>query len=514
MYTMPFEMLLTDLSARFASVTPGLIDREITNAQRQIVLALDLHRSTIAQAQGSQGFVITHSWATPSAELTRGVIGAHLPYTENVISRGREVCFARIDDLPEEATQDKGTFARFGPRSCAVFPFNVGGKVIGAMSFGHLSREREWTNDVVNGLRVFVEIIGGGLGRIRAEESLGRALEEIRRLRDRLELEHTGQQNARSVARCPGLIGESEALRRVLAQVEQVALTNANVLLTGETGTGKDMVASAIHEFSLRSLRPMVRINCGAIPGTLVESELFGRERGAYTGAMSRQVGRFELAHGSTLFLDEVGELSPEVQAKLLRVLEQRKIERLGSSKSISIDVRLIAATNRDLEKAVRDRKFRDDLFYRLNVFRIHIPPLRERPEDIPFLVRSFVRHFAVSLGKGIEEIDQNSMRAMLQYPWPGNIRELRNIVERAVIMSTEPRLEIYPPTNNVDSAAKPTVSYLDVRREHLRTVLQMTGWRVRGKYGAAAILDLKPTTLDHMIARLGLTRPQKGVAH
>jgi transcriptional regulator with GAF, ATPase, and Fis domain len=292
----------------------------------------------------------------------------------------------------------------------------------------------------------------------------------------------------------------------VLGQVEQVAATDANVLLVGETGTGKEMIASAIHELSLRGSRPMVKVSCAAIPETLIESELFGREKGAYTGALSRQIGRFELAHGSTLFLDEIGELPLEVQVKLLRVLEERQIARLGSSKSIAVDLRIIAATNRDLHKAVREQKFRDDLFYRLNVFPIHTPALRERPEDIPLLVQSFVQEFAASFGKHIENVDQTCIAALQRYPWPGNIRELRNAVERSMILATGPLLQINPPSDYPDLAGA-GLSYVDAEREHVRDVLEMTGWRIRGKGGAAEILGVKPTTLDSRIARLGLTR-------
>jgi formate hydrogenlyase transcriptional activator len=509
-----FEMLLTELSARFVSATAESIDAEIIYAQKQIVQALDLDRSTLAQLQEPDRYVVTHAWALDGTGPFPGFAARDLPWMTSVVGGGEKVCFARIDDLPEEASRDKEIFRRFGPRSSAIFPLKVGGKVIGAMGFGTVRREREWNEAVVNRLRLLVEIIGNGIARTRAEETTLNAMEEIRRLRDRLERENAYLKlEAKVFSGRVGLIGESAALRKVLNQVEQVAPTNSNVLLIGETGTGKEILASAIHALSLRSARPMVRVSCAAIPDTLIESELFGREKGAYTGAMSRQIGRFELAHESSLFLDEVGELSLEVQAKLLRVLEERKVERLGSSKSISVDVRIIAATNRDLQKAVRDNRFREDLFYRLNVFPIRAPALRERPEDIPVLVRSFVREFAVSLGKGIREIDEDCLVVLQHYPWPGNIRELRNIVERAVISSTGPRLDINPPDNRTDND-RPSLSHLDVSREHIRSVLEMTGWRVRGKDGAAQVLGLKPTTLDSMIVRLGLSRTQKRETH
>jgi transcriptional regulator with GAF, ATPase, and Fis domain len=256
----------------------------------------------------------------------------------------------------------------------------------------------------------------------------------------------------------------------------------------------------------------MMRVNCAAIPQTLIESELFGREKGAYTGALSRQVGRFELAHGSTLFLDEVGELPLDVQIKLLRVLQEKQLERLGSPKTISVDVRIIAATNQDLEKAVREKRFRDDLYYRLNVFPIRMPPLRERMEDIPLLIQSFVNEFAKLFGKCIESIDRASIDSLQRYSWPGNIREMRNTVERAMILATGPRLYISTPAVSPNDAP-PSLFLMDAERDHLVNVLDMAGWRIRGKGGAAEILGLKPTTLESMMVRLGISRRSMGEA-
>jgi len=423
------------------------------------------------------------------------------------MARGEEVCLASIDDLPEEAIEEREFARRFGLLSNVTFPLHVGGKVIGATSFGTLHRKREWPDTVIHRLRLFVEMIGSAIARTRAETAIREGADEVRRLRDQLQRENLYlQQEVRAFRGHSCLVGECAALRRVFEQAEQVAATNSSVLLSGETGTGKELMASAIHDLSPRRSRPMVRVSCAAIPGTLIESELFGREKGAYTGALSRQVGRFEVAHGSTLFLDEVGELPLDVQVKLLRVLQEKQVERLGSNKTISVDVRIIAATNRDLEKAVREKTFRDDLYYRLNVFPIRMPALRERPDDIPLLVQSFVNEFAKLFGKGIESIDQDSIVALQRYSWPGNIRELRNTVERAMILATGPRLHIGPPSISPYEAA-PTLLHSDAEREHVRSVLEKTGWRVRGKDGAAEILGLKPTTLDSMMARLGLTR-------
>jgi len=252
----------------------------------------------------------------------------------------------------------------------------------------------------------------------------------------------------------------------------------------------------------------MVRVNCAAIPAALIENELFGRERGAYTGALSRQIGRFELAEGSTLFLDEIGDLPLESQVKLLRVIQDKVLERLGSVDPITVDVRLIAATNRDLEGAVADRTFREDLYYRLNVFPITVPPLRDRVEDIPVLAWTFIEEFARASGKRIDSLSKESLAALRRYPWPGNVRELRNLIERAIILARGPRLVVEPPA--LAAVAPPTSANLaEVQAEHIRGVLERVGWRVRGRGGAAELLGMKPTTLDSRMARLGIRRPR-----
>ena len=308
------------------------------------------------------------------------------------------------------------------------------------------------------------------------------------------------------------IVGQSLAVRHVLEQIRQVASTDSTVLLLGETGTGKELFATQIHELSGRRGRTMVRVNCSAIPATLIESELFGREKGAFTGALARQIGRFELADHSTIFLDEIGELPSDVQVKLLRVLEERQVERLGSPKSIRVDTRIIAATHRDLEQKIVEGSFREDLFYRLNVFPIQVPPLRERAEDIPLLVWRFVEEFSNAFGKRIDVIPRDNMAMLQQYTWPGNIRELRNVVERAMIVASGPRLTLALPTSTT-AATKRSVKLFDVEKEHIRGVLESTGWRVRGAGGAAERLGLRPTTLETRLAKLGLKRPKPGVS-
>jgi formate hydrogenlyase transcriptional activator len=305
------------------------------------------------------------------------------------------------------------------------------------------------------------------------------------------------------------MVGNSPALVEAHALARRVAGTDSTVLLLGETGTGKELFASLIHDLSLRRVRPIVRVNCGAIPPTLIESELFGRERGAFTDAIARQIGRFELADRSTIFLDEIGDLPSEVQVKLLRVLEDRQIERLGNPKSIPVNVRIIAATHRSLEENVAAGSFRSDLFYRLNVFPIHVPPLRERIEDIPALVWHFIREFSEAFGKRIESIAPATMAQLTQYPWPGNIRELRNVVERAMVVAGGPQLTIRMPSA-VSRGASLSAKLADVQKAHIHHVLESVGWRIRGVGGAADRLGLRPTTLETRMMKLGLFRPRR----
>jgi len=342
------------------------------------------------------------------------------------------------------------------------------------------------------------------------EEELYGRLREIEELKKQLEQENISlREEVKLFCPHPEIVAKSGAMKQVLAMVEQVAPTDSTVLLTGETGTGKEMIAREIHNLSKRKARPLVTVNCASLPPTLIESELFGREKGAFTGAMSRMVGRFEVAHESTLFLDEIGDLPLELQTKLLRVLEEGRFERLGSTKPIQVDVRILAATNRDLEPEIQAGKFRRDLYYRLNVFPIMISPLRERTDDIPLLVWTFIRQFEKRMGKHIESVPKRSMEALQRYPWPGNVRELRNVIEHAMIVSPGKTLVVRPPTLSVNEGSKEARSLQEVERLHILRVLEETGWRVAGKSGAAQILGLKPTTLEARMKKLGVTRPK-----
>jgi transcriptional regulator with GAF, ATPase, and Fis domain len=306
------------------------------------------------------------------------------------------------------------------------------------------------------------------------------------------------------------IVGNSDRLRKVIAKAEQVAATDSTVLILGETGTGKELLARYVHDISKRSARPFITTNIAAIPGTLLESELFGREKGAYTGAMTRQAGRFELADGGTLFLDEIGEMPLETQAKLLRVLQSGELERLGSTRTQKVNVRVIAATNRKLPELIKTGDFREDLYYRLNVFPITLPPLRERTEDIPLLVWSFVRELSERMGKPIDRIRKQDLEALGSYGWPGNVRELRNLVERSMILASGPELAMELPEEEGSAEAGPageSRTLREVQRQHIVRVLASTKGRLRGAGGAAAVLDMKPTTLYSLMERLGIER-------
>jgi PAS domain S-box-containing protein len=344
--------------------------------------------------------------------------------------------------------------------------------------------------------------------RRRREEALKQSYAEIERLKDRLQAESDYLKAEIRVVHPHGEVtGQSAVIQKVLRQVEQVAPTGSSVLVRGETGSGKELVAQAIHRLSPRHGHLMVKVNCAALPSGLVESELFGREKGAFTGALTRQVGRFEVADGSTLFLDEVGELSLEVQAKLLRVLETGEFERLGSPKTIKVDVRVIAATNRDLADDIRKGRFREDLYYRLNVFPIRVPPLRERAEDIPLLVWTFLEELSARMGKKITQVPRKAMEALQRHPWPGNVRELRNVIEHAAILTTGDTLRM-PALDDATPAATPPPTLADSERELILRALERTAWRVKGPKGAAAALGLNPSTLYSRMKKLGIRPP------
>jgi formate hydrogenlyase transcriptional activator len=395
---------------------------------------------------------------------------------------------------------------RTGLKSGVVVPLISHDRALGTLGVGSFT-EHAFTEDDADLLNQVGKQVA-----IAVENAL--AFREIDSLKNQLKEEKLYlEEEIRTEYNFEEIIGNSPTLKRVLQDVETVAATDSTVLIYGETGTGKELIAHAIHNLSPRRERTLVKVNCAAIPTGLLESEFFGHERGAFTGAIDRRIGRFELAHQGTIFLDEVEDIPLELQSKLLRVLQEQEFERLGSSRTQRVDVRVVAATNSDLAELVAERKFRSDLYYRLNVFPINVPPLRDRPEDIPLLVHFFANRFAQQMKKKIESVPKETMAALVSYNWPGNIRELQNLVERGVILSRGSSLEIplteLKRSTRVTTVTNNATTLEAVERDHILRVLSETRWVIGGPRGAAARLGMNRTTLNHRMRKLGISRPQ-----
>jgi formate hydrogenlyase transcriptional activator len=505
-----FERMLADLSARLANIPAEQVEHEIQVAQVMLQQFLAFDRSSFAEFQEDGSLVVMSSTAVEGGEPTPlGPAPSQLSWLHDKLRAGEIVAIQKpADDLPPEAINENEYFQRKGIHSYLSIPLRIDGRIVGANSFAAFRETRVWPDDLIARLKLVGEVFAHAIARKREQEKLLAALAEIKVLKDRLERENAYLQHTAQIRPQQRLSSRSARFQSVIEEIMQVAQTGSTVLLLGETGSGKEVLAQAIHDASARRDRPLIKVNCAALPASLIESELFGREKGAFTGALARQAGRFEIADGSTIFLDEVGELPLELQPKLLRVLQEGEFERLGSTKTIRVNARVIAATNRPLAQAVKEGKFREDLFYRLDVFPIEVPPLRERREDIPMLSWTFVKEFTNSMGKPIDEIADESMSALQEYHWPGNIRELRNVIERAMILSHGPRLCIkLGHTTLRPIALKATAGSLDeAERAIILQAVEQCNWRIRGSNGAAALLDIKPTTLESRIKKLGLS--------
>jgi transcriptional regulator with GAF, ATPase, and Fis domain len=516
------QQTVAAIASEFVHLSPERVDAKIENALGQICECIDADISTLLQWKDSEELTMTvsHEWDTDSIDgpLFRGVIIENdFPWLAAQLRLSEPVLIDNPDDFPAEAVAERTACERFGIHSILWAPFVCAEGRQGYIVLGTINRPGSWLKTAVPQLGLIGNVLASAIERQRTDLKLRQAYDDIQRLKNHLEAENvTLREEIKTSFNEHEFVGRSHALQTVIHQVQQVAGTNSTVLFLSETGTGKSHFARLLHQQSDRKDRPLITVNCAALPSELIESELFGHDKGAFTGAVSKKIGRFELADGATIFLDEIGDLPIQLQAKLLRVLQDREFERLGSSTTRTVDTRVIAATNRDLDQLIDQGKFRNDLYYRLSVFPIRLPPLREHRADIPLLVWFFITELQGPLGKTIEKIPSSAMDALTSYDWPGNIRELRNVVERAMILSQGTTLEFentFSGYQRSDHASYPThesqsENLEDVERSHVVKVLEDCNWKIRGKDGAAERLGLKRTTLQSRMKKLGIQRP------
>jgi transcriptional regulator with GAF, ATPase, and Fis domain len=492
------ERLVCALAAKLIDVSADTIDEQIRWVIQRIGEFLDLDRvAVLGRLPEERAFWRTHQWVREGIARIEGPEPeSTYPWAaERLIGRREPLVVSHLDDLPPEAQRERDV-----------------------LTFAAVRRPRSWPGDLVQRLRLCGDVVGTALARAREDQALRQSLTENEKLRQQLEAENVYlRAEVHDAHDFREIVGRSPAIRAVLHKIDQVAATDTAVLLLGETGTGKELFARAIHARSRRSQRALIAVNCAALPATLVESELFGHEKGAFTGAAQAKPGRFELADGGTLFLDEIGDLDAALQAKLLRALQDGEIQRLGATRPRRVDVRVVAATNRNLEQLLREGRFRTDLYYRLSVFPVEVPPLRERRDDIPLLVWHFIQSRQRSLGRAVKRIPRAAMDALLGYDWPGNVRELQNVIERALILCPGSTLRLEEafrvPMPRAEPAATverhPAGDTLDeAERAHILRVLERSHWRIEGRRQAAERLGLKPSTLRYRMGKLGIRRP------
>jgi len=509
-----FEELITDISARVVVATPETIDQALRDALERLRSAIGADRAVFFEYADDWGSgLITHvAYGDGVPPLPEKVnVQGLFPWVDRRLQTGQTVDIPDVSALPPEAAEARASFQGMTTATLLIVPISS------SRGFGHALivdtawKPRTWPALLEPRLRLLGEVMVSARLRSRHEIALDRAVKDLEALKERLESENVYLRDA-IAPKDPveGIVATSGAMAGVVELVHRVAPTDSAVLLLGETGTGKELLARAIHRLSARRDRLLVAVNCAALPASLVEGELFGREKGAYTGATSREAGRFELADRSTLFLDEVGELPLDLQAKLLRVLETGEFERLGTSRTTKVDVRIVAATNRDLVASMAAGTFRRDLYYRLSVFPIRIRPLRERPEDIPALVWAIVKELDEKIGRRVETIPKRVIEAFQAYAWPGNVRELRNVVERGLILGHGPTLDIALDHESGPESPPADASHLtlaEAERLHIVRALARSGGRIRGEGGAAERLGLHEATLRSRMKALGIDR-------
>ncbi|MEY4527008.1 MAG: hypothetical protein RL768_727 [Nitrospirota bacterium] len=523
-FTEEDRVFLEQLGIRLGPVLQNILASEERDALMTINSRVVVGTMTIEELMPIVQDVLHRVIRQDMTGLVRFVHSPQGPWFEIVYRDGVEIDLAQLRRFPFEQMAPAEMMAtgkpllmtghnhtRFPERtyiesvgilSCMLCPLMVRGTPYGFLAIGNRRRNAFSERDLA-----FAEQIGFHLAHAITNIT---AYEEIRSLKEQLELENVYLRDEMTASvDFNQLVGESPALQKTLKAIEQVAPTDSTGLITGETGTGKELVAQAIHRLSPRKDKPLITVNCAALPPTLIESELFGHEKGAFTNAAARKIGRFELANGGTIFLDEIGELPIDLQAKFLRVLESQELERVGGTHSIKLNVRVLAATNVNIEQAAKQGLFRSDLFYRLNVFPIRIPPLRDRRDDIPMLARHFVKKFSERHRKGVKRIGSNTLKSLVAYEWPGNVRELEHMIERAVIVSQGPVLvidELDPPSKSADGNESPR-TLAEAERTHIIQTLGLTNWVLAGKQGAAARLGMKRSTLQHRMKKLGIIR-------
>ena len=504
--------LAVSLSGQLTRVTFDELDAAIAGGLQHLVQATGADACRLTQFSES-GAVVGAQNLARIVTLTAEEAPPLDDWLALRLARGEVVAISQPEDLPPEAKALRQQMDQPWRGALLGVPASVAGRVMCALVINSTRVTRRWPPALVERLRLISEIFGAALQRCQHESALRSSVAEIERLNARLEADNVYlKEEIKNYHDFDEIVGDSTALRLALARLSQVAPTNSSVLLLGPTGTGKELFARALHERSRRHARPLVRVNCAALPPTLVESELFGHEKGSFTGAVGMRQGRFELADGGTIFLDEIGDLPQEIQVKFLRVLQEGEFERVGSSRSKKVDVRVIAATHHNLEQAVAEGRFRADLYYRLSVYPIHLPSLQDRIDDIPRLVWFFIHRHQRDLGRQITKVPQTLMDALQRYSWPGNVRELENVVERAMIASAGSTLQLDAPlvfSTPMREKAEEVSENLDaVQRAHIENVLERCGWRINGTGNTAERLGIHPNTLRFRMKKLGVTCP------
>jgi PAS domain S-box-containing protein len=506
-----FEQLLSNISTSFIDLPVEKIDQLINGALEQVGRFLRVDRCSLGNVTPDyKEMIVTHVWhRKPVSGIQQSYTIAQFPWLLSPFMTGKELLWSKSEGLPTGSEADIRLLQESGMQSFAGIPVTIAGELTACLGFSSILEQKQWNPEIIQRLNHLSRIFGNALSRKQTEETLRKAIYEIKSLKEKIEQENIYLREEIEINyRHDEIVGESSAIKSILSQAEKVADQTTCVVIQGETGTGKELLARAIHKMSPRRNRQMITVNCGALPGTLIENEMFGREKGAYTGAVTKELGRFEVADGSTIFLDEIGDLPIEIQSKLLRVIEKGRFQRLGSSETITVDVRIVAATNHDLKKLIQEGRFRKDLFYRLSAFPITVPPLRERKEDIPLIVWAFVKDFGERMGKKINIVSKRTMTMLQNHLWPGNVRELKNVVERAIILTSDSTLRI-DQIDTADPSSMEDLTLADVEKRHILKILETTKWRVHGKNGAAEVLGLHPSTLRSRMKKLGIKREE-----